>query len=68
MQYKDILGKSQSEIYDTLYSIKKEQLGLRFQKSSDQMKDTAQIRRNRRDVARLMMRLSEVKNKVIRSS
>lgn len=68
MRYKDILNKTQSEIYDTLYNLKKEQLGLRMQKSSGQIKDTAIIRRTRRDVARLVMRLGELKNKEVRSS
>lgn len=68
MKYKDILAKTKSEIFDTLYNLKKEQLGLRIQKSSGQLKDTAVVRRNRRDAARLIMRLSQLNKHEVRSS
>lgn len=60
MKYQDLLSKSVSELYDSLISMKKELLGLRVQKSLSQLTSTAPIRRNRRDVARIKTRLTQL--------
>lgn len=60
MKYQELMNKSVSELNDSLISIKKELLGLRVQKSLGQLSFTASIRRNRKDVARIKTRLSQL--------
>jgi large subunit ribosomal protein L29 len=63
MKKQDFNNKSVSELYDSLQSIKKELLGLRIQKSMGQLTNSSVIRKNRRDVARVMMHLAQKKVK-----
>ncbi|MBW8308143.1 MAG: 50S ribosomal protein L29 [Candidatus Paracaedibacteraceae bacterium] len=63
MKKQDFNNKSVSEMYDSLQSIKKELLGLRIQKSMGQLTNSSIIRKNRRDVARIMMHLAQKKVK-----
>lgn len=62
MNYQELIGKTTSELYDTLVGLKKELLGLRIQKSMTQLQNTAQIRRSKKNVARIMTRLNQLKN------
>ncbi|WP_032112429.1 50S ribosomal protein L29 [Candidatus Paracaedibacter symbiosus] len=62
MKYQELTTKTASELYDSLIALKKELLGLRIQKSMGQLQNTAQIRKNRKDVARIMTRLDQLKN------
>ena len=61
MSYQELSGKTISELYDSLISLKKELLGLRIQKSMTQLQNTAQIRKSRKNVARIMTRLNQLK-------
>ncbi len=60
MKYRDLTSKSVSELYDNLYHLKKELLNFRIQKSMSSLTNTSQIRKNRRDVARIKTRLVQM--------
>ncbi len=62
MKYQELIGKSISELYDSLILLKKELLGLRIQKSMSKLQNTAQIRKSKKDVARIMTRLNQLNN------
>ena len=62
MKYQELTGKSISELYDSLILLKKELLGLRIQKSMSKLQNTAQIRKSKKDVARIMTRLNQLNN------
>jgi large subunit ribosomal protein L29 len=64
MKKQDFSNKSISELYDSLPSIKKELLGLRTQKSTSQLDNSSLIRKNRRDIARVLMYLAQKKAKL----
>lgn len=61
MKYQELTTKTTSELYDSLCVLKKELLGLRIQKSMGQLANTAQIRKGRRSIARIMTRLGQQK-------
>jgi large subunit ribosomal protein L29 len=63
VKYKDVANKSVSELYDNLYHLKKELLNFRIQKSTGSLANVSQIRKNRRDVARIKTRLTQMANK-----
>ena len=63
MKYQELVNKSVDELYDSLYHLKKELLNFRVQRSTGQQTNTAQIRKNRRDVARIKTRLVQLKKK-----
>ncbi len=63
MKYQEVSSKSVSELYDSLYNLKKELLNLRIQRSTGSAPNTAQIRKNRRDVARIKTHLTQLTNK-----
>lgn len=63
MKYQEVTNKSVSELYDSLYNLKKELLNLRIQRSTGSVPNTAQIRKNRRDVARIKTYLTQLTNK-----
>lgn len=63
MKYRDVMSKTLTELYDSMLSMKKELLGLRVQKSLNQLSSSAIIRRNRRDIARIQTRLTQLKAK-----
>jgi len=62
VKYQELTGKSISELYDSLILLKKELLGLRIQKSMSKLQNTAQIRKGKKDVARIMTRLNQLNN------
>lgn len=63
MKYQETVNKSVSELYDSLYNLKKELLNIRVQRATGSVSNTAQIRKNRRDVARIKTRLVQLANK-----
>ncbi|MBM3633033.1 MAG: 50S ribosomal protein L29 [Alphaproteobacteria bacterium] len=63
MKYQEVSNKSTSELYDSLYSLKKELLNIRIQRATGTVANTSQIRKNRRDVARIKTRLVQVNKK-----
>lgn len=63
MKYQEIVNKSVSELYDSLYNLKKELLNIRVQRSTGVAVKTSQIRKSRRNVARIKTRLTQLTNK-----
>jgi large subunit ribosomal protein L29 len=53
MKGKDLVGKTVDELKDQLLLLKKEQFNLRFQKATGQLENTSQMRKARRDIARI---------------
>ncbi len=53
MKAEELKGKSSDELKKMLVEMRKEQFNLRFQKSGGQLENTAQMRRVRRDIARV---------------
>ncbi|HHB82380.1 MAG TPA: 50S ribosomal protein L29 [Devosia sp.] len=53
MDIADIRAKTLDELKDELETLKKEQFNLRFQRATQQMEDTSQVRRVRRDIAKV---------------
>ena len=48
----DLRQKSDDQLSDELKNLKREQLNLRFQRSSGQLEATSRVRQVRRDIAR----------------
>jgi len=63
VKYQEVSNKSASELYDSLYSLKKELLNIRIQRATGSVSNTSQIRKNRRDVARIKTRLVQMNKK-----
>lgn len=61
MKYSEIKTKTASELLEMAYNIKKSMYALRVQKKLNQLTNTAPIRTNRKDLARVLMRLAETK-------
>ena len=59
MKTADLRTKSHDELKDELLSLRKEAFNLRFQQASGQLENTAQVRRVRRDIARVKTLLHE---------
>ena len=53
MNAEDLRTKSDDELKDSLFQLKKEQFNLRFQAASGQLENTARARQVRRDIARI---------------
>jgi len=53
MKGKDLVSKTADELNDQLLALKKEQFNLRFQKATGQLENTSQMRKARRDIARI---------------
>jgi large subunit ribosomal protein L29 len=61
-----IVNNTLEELYANLHLLKKELLNFRIQKSSGSMTNTSQIRKNRRNVARIKTHLMQLnKNKLL---
>lgn len=56
-----LLLKTAHDLHEMRFALKKEQFFLRFQLSSGAVKNTAQIKKNRKEFAKVMTRLSEIK-------
>lgn len=55
----DVRAKTADELKDELVSLKKEQFNLRFQRATQQLENTAQVRKVRREIARVKTVLAE---------
>ncbi|HYB11806.1 MAG TPA: 50S ribosomal protein L29 [Alphaproteobacteria bacterium] len=64
----DIRAKTTDELKDQLTGLRKESFNLRFQKASGQLENTAQVRRVRRDIARIKTILGERGRKASKAS
>lgn len=53
MKAKDLQAKTAAELKTELESLLKAQFGLRMQKATQQLSDTSQLRKARRDIARV---------------
>lgn len=61
MKAEELKGKTEDELNKMLLDLKKQQFNMRFQLSQGQTENTAQIRANRRDIARVKTFMSKVK-------
>lgn len=55
----DVRAKTVDELNDELVNLKKEQFNLRFQRATQQLENTSQVRKVRRDIARVQTVLAE---------
>lgn len=61
MKMNDLRKQSAKELDDQLVELKREQFNLRMQKASGQLAQTHEIRRTRRDIARVRTAQAEQK-------
>jgi large subunit ribosomal protein L29 len=61
MKYGEITGKTLSELFTVYNDLKKESFNLRVQRKFGEIKNTARFCELRRDVARLLTRINELK-------
>ena len=59
MKVEDLKGKSGDELKKLLLEKRKEQFNLRFQLSGGQLENTAQMRKIRRDIARIKTMMTQ---------
>ncbi len=59
MKARELRGKSSEELQTELQSLLKAQFSLRMQKATQQLSNTSQIKKVRRDIARVRTLLSE---------
>jgi len=59
MKASDVRAKTADELKDQLVDLKKEQFNLRFQRATQQLEAPAQVKKVRRDIARIKTILSE---------
>ena len=59
MEAKDLRERTMDQLTETLETLKKEGFNLRFQQATGQVENTAQMRRARRDVARVKTIINE---------
>ena len=55
----DVRAKTADELKDELVNLKKEQFNLRFQRATQQLENTSQVQKVRRDIARVKTVLAE---------
>jgi large subunit ribosomal protein L29 len=58
MKSEDLKAKTADELNKLLLDTRKEQMNMRFQRSSGQLENTAQMRKTRRNIARIKTQLS----------
>lgn len=58
---KDMRAKTNDELKEMLLQLKKEQFNFRFQQAGGQLSNTSQVKKVRRDVARIKTLLTERK-------
>ncbi len=61
MKVKELEKKSASELQEMLVELRKEQFNLRFQAASQQLESTAEIRKVRKNVARVKTVINQKK-------
>ena len=59
MKAEDLKGMSPDQLKDELLRLKKEQFNLRFQQASGQLENTSQVRKVRRDIARIQTAMTD---------
>ena len=59
MKPSDVRAKTVDELKDELVNLKKEQFNLRVQRATQQLENTSQVRKVRRDIARVQTVLAE---------
>ncbi|MGE5522308.1 MAG: 50S ribosomal protein L29 [Rhodospirillaceae bacterium] len=59
MKAKELTGKSPDELQQELQSLLKAQFSLRMQKATQQLTNTSQLRKVRRDIARVRTVLAQ---------
>ena len=59
MEAKELRERTMDQLIETLETLKKEGFNLRFQQATGQVENTAQMRRARRDVARVKTIINE---------
>ena len=59
MKAEDVRQKSVDELKDQLVDLKKEQFNLRFQRATQQLEAPAQVKKVRRDIARVKTILNQ---------
>ena len=58
----DLKGKTKDELIKSLLDTRKEQFNLRFQRTGGQLENTSEIRKVRRNIARIKTQLSAQRN------
>ena len=64
----DFRQKSDDELRDELQTLKREQLNLRFQRSSGQLEATSRVGEVRHDIARIKTIMTERRNSAVEGS
>ena len=64
----DLTQKSDDELNDELQNLKREQLNLRFQRSSGQLEATSRVGEVRRDIARIKTIMTERRHSAVDAS
>jgi len=64
MKFIDLKQKTEDELKTELLKLKKEQFNLRFQKSSGQLENSSQIKKVRKDIAKIMTAMGQQKKDV----
>jgi large subunit ribosomal protein L29 len=59
MEANELRGRSQEELRDELASLLRAQFSLRMQKATQQLSNTSQLRKVRRDIARVRTMLAQ---------
>ena len=59
MKASDVRSKTADELKDQLVDLKKEQFNLRFQRATQQLEKPSQVKKVRRDIARIKTILGE---------
>jgi large subunit ribosomal protein L29 len=59
MKASDVRSKTADELKDQLVDLKKEQFNLRFQRATQQLEKPAQVKKVRREIARIKTILGE---------
>ena len=59
MKSVDVRAKSDDELKQQLYDLRKESFNLRFQAASGQLENTAQVQKVKRDIARIKTIIGE---------
>lgn len=62
MNIEDLKGKTPDELQKLLLDLRKEQLNARFQRTQGTLENTAQIRKTRRNIARIKTLLKSPKS------
>lgn len=63
MDASDLRAKTPDELQDQLVALKKEQFNLRFQRATQELENTSQVRKVRRDIAKVKTVLREKRDK-----